>query len=272
MRTRVTSSSLIGTVIVMAAIAICTSVAHADANTAKAKQLYDEGVTNYNLGHYDEALTAFDMAYRVRHDAAFLFNIAQCQRQLHRYEDAERSYRAYLRESPSLPPTTREQVQKLVAEMENAIEEQRAKQPPTGTQAPGTTQPGEIQTSPTSAPQTAAQPAAPPQAITPAVAPTTSSAEHNRTLRKVGIGLLIAGVAVAGVGGGLAGYSSSLYSQAKNATVLGDQRDLTNRSDVVNDAAWPLIGVGCAAVVGGAVTLAISFRRTHSETRAMVQR
>lgn len=256
---------LAGAVVVVSMLA--SAPARADASTAKAKQLYDEGVTNYNLGHFEEALTAFDMAYRIRHDAAFLFNIAQCQRNLKRYEDAQRTFRAYLRESPDLPPATREQVQKLIAEMEKAIDEQRTKVPPTGTQAPGTNQPAETQTVPAAPAPTMTQPA-PPQAI----APTSSSADHNRTLRKVGIGLLIAGVAVAGVGGGLAGYSSSLYSQAKNATVLGDQRDLKNRSDVMNEAAWPLVGVGCAAIVGGAVTLALSFRTAHAETRAMVQR
>jgi len=239
----------------------------ADTNTGKAKQLYDDGVTNYNLGHYEEALTAFEMAYRIRHDAAFLFNIAQCQRQLRRYEDAQRSYRAYLRETPDLPTTTRDQVQKLLAEMEHAIEEERAKQPPTGVQAPGTAQPAETQAHP--APPS--NPPPPTELVTSQPVPSRSVAsDHRRTLRRVGIGVLVAGVALVGVGGGLAGYSSSLYSQAKTAATLGDQRDLKNRSDITNDAAWPLLGVGCAAIVGGAVTLALSYR-SH-ESRAEVRR
>src|SRR4051812_45998603 len=102
--------------IVVLVILVVAAAANAESSSAKAKQLYDLGVTDYNLGHYEDALVAFEQAYRVRHDAAFLFNIGQCQRQLRRYEEAERSYRAYLRES-DLPPTTREQVQKLVAEM-----------------------------------------------------------------------------------------------------------------------------------------------------------
>jgi tetratricopeptide (TPR) repeat protein len=130
-------------VVALFAIAAAPRIADADSDTAKAKQLYAQGVTAYNLGHYDEALTAFEMGYRLRQDSAFLFNIAQCQRMLNRYQDAERTYRAYLRESPALPDAKREQIQKLIAEMENAIEEQRSKQPPTGTQAPATTQPTE---------------------------------------------------------------------------------------------------------------------------------
>ena len=57
---------------------------------------------------------AFEGGYRMRHDPAFLFNIAQCQRQLRRYE--ERSYRAYLRETADLSDSTRAQVQKLAVE------------------------------------------------------------------------------------------------------------------------------------------------------------
>src|SRR4051794_17091978 len=70
---------------------------------AQARQLYDEGLTDYNLGHYEQALAVFEKGYRLWHDSSFLFNIAQCQRALSRYEDAERSYRSYLRESPKLP-------------------------------------------------------------------------------------------------------------------------------------------------------------------------
>lgn len=123
-------------VVLAFAFAPSTATSAVDAATQKAKALYDDGVTDYNLGHYDQALASFEQAYRLRHDAVFLFNIGQCQRQLHQFEEAERSYRAYLRESPNLPDETKLQVQKLIAEMNKAIDEQRAKQPPTGTQPP----------------------------------------------------------------------------------------------------------------------------------------
>lgn len=129
--------------LVAATGALSTNVAYAELDAGKAKQLYSEGVTEYNLGHYDQALTAFEMGYRVKQDSAFLFNIAQCQRMLNRYQDAERTYRAYLRENSTLPDSTRDQIQKLIADMQRAQEEQRAKQPPTGTQPPGPTQPVE---------------------------------------------------------------------------------------------------------------------------------
>jgi hypothetical protein len=124
-------------VVRIAILLLVTAASSARAeDTSKARELYEDGVTNYNLGHFEEALASFESAYRRHHDPAFLFNIGQCQRNLHKYEDAERSYRAYLRESPDLPDSTRLQVQKLMLEMEQAINEQRAKQPPTGTQPP----------------------------------------------------------------------------------------------------------------------------------------
>ena len=107
--------------VVVGALIIASSTASADTNTSKAKQLYDEGVTSYNLGHYDEALNAFEMAYRLRHDPAFLFNIGQCQRAVKRYDEAKRSYRAYVRETPSVPDETRAQVQQLIDDMERTV-------------------------------------------------------------------------------------------------------------------------------------------------------
>lgn len=128
-------------IVVLLTAATSTSQAQTADATAKAKQLYDDAVTNYNLGHYDEALASFEKAYRLRHDPIFLFNLGQCQRQLRRYEDAERSYRAYLRESTDVPPATRAQVEKLITEMDNAVAEERAKQPPPGPMAPAEAQP-----------------------------------------------------------------------------------------------------------------------------------
>lgn len=177
---------------VVLSILVIAGVAHAESSTAKAKQLYDQGLTDYNLGHYEEALVAFEQAYRIRHDAAFLFNIGQCQRQLRRYQAAEQSYRAYLRESTDLPSEQRGEVQKLVVEMQKAQqdEQQRAKQPPTGTQPPTDLR---AQTPPpaTTAPSIAtSQPPARPQREVP-------------TYKKPWVWVVVGGVVAAGVGLGL---------------------------------------------------------------------
>ena len=51
----------------------------AETATQQARTAYDAGSTEYNLGNFDKALDEFKRAYRLVHDPAFLFNIAQCR-------------------------------------------------------------------------------------------------------------------------------------------------------------------------------------------------
>jgi tetratricopeptide (TPR) repeat protein len=178
------------------ALAAFSASARAQSNAdsdakAKARQLYDDGVTNYNLGHYQEALTSFENGYRFRHDPSFLFNIAQCQRNLKRYEDAERTYRAYLRESPELSDDARERIQKFISDMEKAIEVQRGQQSQTGAQS-------------SEAAGTARQPSATPSSSSSAAVNLTATAPAKRPVYKRGwFWGVMAGVAVVAVGVGV---------------------------------------------------------------------
>lgn len=230
------------------------SVAHADANTAKAKQLYDDGVTNYNLGHFEDALTAFDQAYRIRHDAVFLFNIGQCQRALRRYEDAERSYRAYLRESPDLSQETREQIQKLIAEMQKAIDDERAKLPPPGTQPPKENQ--------TATPSTTS-PADTGVRTTGSSATTIVARPSHRSWVKdpvpwIALSVGVAAVAAGGVMLGLAAHEGDLASNASdsNSFAVHHSSDLTDQK-----AGWPLLAVGAVGIVVGGIVIAVDARK-----------
>jgi tetratricopeptide (TPR) repeat protein len=118
------------------------------ADEASAKRHYEAGVKAYNLQRFDLALKEFQAAYEERDDAAFLFNIAQAQRQIGQYDSAARSYRAYLHQQPDA--RNRDEVTKLIADMEQAMRDKRANEPPTGTQppveAPATTTPAPAQT------------------------------------------------------------------------------------------------------------------------------
>lgn len=226
--------------------------ARADSDTARAKQLYAQGVTSYNLGHYDEALTAFEMGYRLRQDSAFLFNIAQCQRMLNRYQDAERTYRAYLRESSSLPDAKREQIQKLISDMERAQEEERAKQPPTGTQAPGVTQPTEAH--PTTPPSSSQSP------MEVHTAPATPSRRWYTS--KPGWALSASGIVVLGVSVGLLGAAVSEHNAALSAMTQASFDDHHANTVRFQQAGWPLLGIGGALVVAGVTVFAL-----HSKGR-----
>lgn len=112
------------------------AAAIADDVTTRAAEHFRAGQRLYNLSEWDAALQEFRGAYLLKPDPSFLFNIGQCQRQLSQFEAAENSYRAFLRESPDLSATLREQVNKLIGQMEQAVKEKRMHEPPTGIAQP----------------------------------------------------------------------------------------------------------------------------------------
>lgn len=104
-------------------------VAAADEGREKARALYESGTAHYNLAEYKEALEDFKGAYRNFREPTFLFNIAQCERQLHDYAAAAAHYRAYRRETPEAP--NRPEVDQLISEMDRQAAAQPAPEPPT---------------------------------------------------------------------------------------------------------------------------------------------
>ena len=218
---------MIRRILLVAAVAIgLGGSAFADAEAAKAA--YAKGASQYNLQNYSEALGFFKRAYEEKADPAFLFNIAQCYRLLNRYEEASRSYHAYLRETPSLPPATLEQVQKLVAMMDKAVEEQRAKQPPTGMQPPGNeSAPAAVQTEPS-----------PPPAPPPATQRDANAIELHRAKTKQLAGAVTAGVGVVALV--LGGVFTALAASANHDIATGttwspsaqDRRDRYQAADI----------------------------------------
>lgn len=102
---------------VIALVCVLASVAYAD-NKELAKEAYTEGKRHYDLGEYQEALEAFKKAYLNYEEPVFLFNIAQCYRQLDDKPAAIRSYKAFLRNWPKAP--NRDMVERLIAELEAA--------------------------------------------------------------------------------------------------------------------------------------------------------
>jgi tetratricopeptide (TPR) repeat protein len=88
-----------------------------------AKQHFEAGTRHYDLAEWDHALVEFKEAYRLKPDATFLYNIAQCHRKLGHIEDALTFYRTYLRRAPDAP--NHDEVERRIAELEV---ERKAKQ------------------------------------------------------------------------------------------------------------------------------------------------
>lgn len=115
-----------------AAVVLSTPLRATADEKARARALFESGTSHYNLTEYKEALTDFKEGYRLTRDATFLFNIAQCYRQLGDPAAAANFYRSYRRESPDA--TNRSEVDRLIDEMDRAAQSQHA--PPQETIVP----------------------------------------------------------------------------------------------------------------------------------------
>ncbi|NOK19354.1 tetratricopeptide repeat protein [Corallococcus carmarthensis] len=91
--------------------------ATATAAEDQAREKFSEGNLAYDLGEFDRALKAFSEAYRLKPLPAFLFNIAQCHRQLNNPSRAAFFYRRYLSLSQG-EPANADVVRELIAEMD----------------------------------------------------------------------------------------------------------------------------------------------------------
>ncbi len=147
-------------------------VAHAsDAGKKAAKPHYEKGASEYNLGHFAEAISEFEKAYEQDPAPILLFNIAQAHRQSGNNERAAFFYRRYLEQDPN--SDNRADVEKRIKDLELVIQQQNdvKRRPPTEV----TDQDHHTATQPAPPPPgpiTAPPPAAPPQ---PVAINTTSS-------------------------------------------------------------------------------------------------
>lgn len=180
----------------------------------KAKTEYLEGMKSYNLSEFQPALERFKEAYRSYPDASFLFNIAQCHRQLGQKAEAVKSYRAFLRTSPRT--AARGEVEAIIASLEKTLaEEQAAKGArPTGTLGPGETAvtetpnptPPPTVPEPKPVPTVTPTPAPEPQpTVVPAPEPVVAASPppKKRTGMWIAIGVVVGLVVLGGVGAGV---------------------------------------------------------------------
>ncbi|HZI08474.1 MAG TPA: tetratricopeptide repeat protein, partial [Archangium sp.] len=97
-------------VLVAVVLAMASPVAHAanrdggeSDSEVLARAKFAEGNLAYDLGEFQKALDAYSESYRLMPLPGFLFNIAQCHRQLGRPERAGFFYRRYLSLSKEEP-------------------------------------------------------------------------------------------------------------------------------------------------------------------------
>src|SRR5262245_34921318 len=112
-------------------LAVASRTAHADPG----EDAYREGRRLYDLQEWDQAIEKFKLAYKLRADAASLFNIAQAYRLKGDCPQASRTYKAYKRNFPTAPNIAN--VDKFIEQLEPCAN-QGAPPKPTDATAIGT--------------------------------------------------------------------------------------------------------------------------------------
>jgi len=209
------------------ALGLClvTSSAFAD-NRSVAREAYKEGSRQFEIGDYKAALDNFKKAYVAYEEAAFLFNMAQCQRLLGEKPEALRTYRLYLRKIPNSP--NREEIEKVISSLEAAIEQDNTAtalpptgvDPATGKLRPRTTpEPPPVESKPAEAPAPAVVETPPAPAVAPSQPqvveekPAPKSQERTPLYKKWWLWTAIGGVVMVGVAVGV-GVAASTPNNA----------------------------------------------------------
>jgi tetratricopeptide (TPR) repeat protein len=89
-----------------------------------ARAHFDKAEKAFNLGRFDDALAEYQAAYEALPLPAFVFNIAQCHRNLGNDEQAVFFYQRYLSLQPDAP--NRAVVEELIAEQTRHLDERKA--------------------------------------------------------------------------------------------------------------------------------------------------
>ncbi len=92
-----------------------------------ARTLFEKAERSFNVGKFEEALSHYQAAYEELPLPAFLFNVAQCYRNLGNHERALFFYQRYLSLDPNAP--NRKMVEDLLVEQQREVADAQATTP-----------------------------------------------------------------------------------------------------------------------------------------------
>jgi tetratricopeptide (TPR) repeat protein len=245
-----TSCIVLGTLV---ALLVCAREGAAEPRRKQAVQThYNQGMKQYTLGHFPDAIEEFEKAYDLKPEPIFLYNIAQSHRQNKNPERALFFYRRYLEAEPQAK--NRAEIEKRMQEMQALLaeEKERAATPPIS--------PPPVAPTPPPAPVVVAPP--PVQPPPPVAPPDAASANPGRGLRIAGI--VVGCVGLAGIGTGIifGVHSNTLYNDAHQGTYDKSKDDSSKTFQTLE---WVSLGVGGAAVATGIVLYIIGATATDPD-------
>jgi tetratricopeptide (TPR) repeat protein len=270
----------------VAALLLVASAAHAD-DRGSARDHFMKGSKAFDLGAFDEAITEYSLAYRLREDPALLYNLAQAHRLAGHAAEALRFYKVFLSRLPNAP--NRAEVELKIRELQKVLDQQSRTQhdlppdqirPYTGSAPSETVEPpapAPRESPPASEPSTPpppSEPSAPSQAIAPLASSPGTADRRPRTLKVAGSAVGAFGVAglAAGIAcGALAAQNGDdLSALGRMGGTFDPGRESAGKSFQSAEAA--LLAVGAVAVVTGVVLFVIGHRASKhapaSATRA----
>jgi len=101
------------------ALVVLAGAAEARADLAKATASFEKGTRLYQVGEYARALEEFKAGYIEEADPSFLYNVAQCYRQMGNPKEALMTYRRFLNLAPDTP--LRAEVERKIREAEETL-------------------------------------------------------------------------------------------------------------------------------------------------------
>ncbi len=118
-------------IVVAVAVIACATGAHAAPPRENAKAMFQDGERNFQLGKFEAAIEAYERAFNLDPQPAFIFNIALAHRRQYEIDGklehllrARELYRNYLKLDPDSP--NRPGVEKLITELGARIDQARA--------------------------------------------------------------------------------------------------------------------------------------------------
>lgn len=185
----------------------------------------------YNVRSFDEAAKEYKAGALVEAAPIFDYNLGQCFRQLHRYDDAIWHYQRFIDQSPETPEHA-SIARKFIEQMQAEKQQQAMTAPPVdvGDSSP----PKRTETSPPA----------------PVIAPPPMPSPGSRGPDWFGYGLIGGGSVAILVGGGFLWNASDLSDRANQTSNQNDASALHDQAD-----RRQLIGIGF--VVGGGVLAAV---------------
>lgn len=255
-------------ILVMAALLPGLSTAGEGDDKAAAIAHYERGTRLYQVHEFADALAEFKAAYVAKPDPAFLFNIAQCHRNLGHTEEAVTFYRSFLKHAPVNDPN-RAQVEARLRSTQNEEVFKADLEPDSGPVSATSLD------DPFAADDRAVQPVTPssPPPVTPSPprpvvpAKTTSGTDQARVRmnnrRPVdhpdrGRLLRIAGIGCGAVGLASIGTAIYFYTRAQHYSDVVSNDPNHTAMDVksgqnAEQAQWVFYGIGGVSLAAGAV-------------------